>query len=357
MQNKKTYIIAEAGVNHNGDMELAKELIRKAAKVGADAVKFQTFQADKIVHPLTPKAHYQKKNGEDSNQYQLLKSLELSKNDFLELKKTADQNNIQFLSTPFDIESLEFLIDLNLPYIKVSSGDLTYGPLLLKIAQHNKNVLISTGMANLEDIWNALYVLAYGYSHPTSSPKSFHEISDFSKNIDIKAILRNKVTIFHCTSEYPAPLDEINLNVLDTFKKEFGLDVGYSDHSLGTVVPPLAVAKGATFIEKHITLDNDLEGPDHKASLSVEQFDEMVKQIRLSESILGSFEKTLTPSEEKNKLLVRRGIYTITKINKDQQYSQSNLVCLRPEKDCSPMKIWDILGTTAERDLGALDPL
>ncbi len=357
MQNNKTYIIAEAGVNHNGRVKLAEELIIQAAEIGADAIKFQTFQTDKIVHPKTPQAEYQKKDSKSSNQYDLLKKLELSAEDFVYLKKVADQNNIQFLSTPFDIENLNFLTQLNVEYIKVSSGDLTFGPLLLKIAQNNKKALISTGMATIDEIRNALSVLAYGYKNVSSIPGSFNEIVEFCKNIDLKSFLFDKVVLFHCTSEYPAPFDEINLNVLETFKKEFGLNIGYSDHSIGTVVPTLAVAKGAKFIEKHFTLDNDLEGPDHKASLNVEQFAEMIKQIRLTELILGSYEKKTTASEQKNKPLVRRGIYAAQKISKNQLISGNDLICLRPISGSSPMQFWDMIGTASTQNHEKLDSL
>jgi N-acetylneuraminate synthase len=206
-KNNKTYIIAEAGVNHNGDVRIAEQLVIMAAKIGADAIKFQTFNADKIVHPLASQAEYQKKTNDKITQHQLLKGLELSKEEFVYLKKVADDNKIEFLSTPFDMESLEFLIDLNLPYIKVSSGDLTYGPLLLKIAQNNKKVLISTGMAILSEIRDACRVLAYGYQNNSVIPSSFHEIEEFCKAIDLKTLLLDKVVIFHCTSEYPAPVN------------------------------------------------------------------------------------------------------------------------------------------------------
>ena len=357
MQNSKTYIIAEAGVNHNGCVKLAEELIIRAAEIGADAIKFQTFQTDKIVHPKTPQAEYQKKDSKSSNQHDLLKKLELSVEDFVYLKKVADQNNIQFLSTPFDIESLNFLNQLNVEYIKVSSGDLTFGPLLLKIAQNNKKALISTGMATIDEIRNALSVLAYGYKNVSSIPGSFNEIIEFCKGIDLKSFLFDKVVLFHCTSEYPAPFDEINLNVLETFKNEFGLSVGYSDHSLGFAVPNLAVAKGAQFIEKHFTLDNDFEGPDHKASLNVEDFEEMIKQIRFTESILGSFEKRTTASEQKNKLLVRRGIYAAQEISKNQLISEDDVICLRPASSFSPMQFWDVLETAAVKNYDKLDAL
>lgn len=357
MQNNKTYIIAEAGVNHNGNIKIAEELVIRAAQISADAIKFQTFKTDKIVHPLASQAEYQKKDNDKITQHQLLKGLELSKEEFVYLKKVADDNKIEFLSTPFDIESLEFLIDLDLPYIKVSSGDLTYGPLLLKIAQNNKKVLISTGMANLREIKDACKVLAYGYQNNAVIPKSFNEIEEFCQTIDLKGLLLEKLVIFHCTSEYPAPVNEINLNALDTLKQEFGLKVGYSDHSQGIVVPNLAVAKGASMIEKHFTLDNNLEGPDHKASLNVEQFAKMVEQIRLTETILGSDKKQTTASEEKNKSLVRRGIYSSRKISKGQLITSDDLICLRPVSVFSPMQYWDKVGVVADRDYEELSAL
>ncbi len=256
MQHPKTYIIAEAGVNHNGSIELAEKLVIQAAAIGADAIKFQTFNADKIVHPQALQAEYQQKNAKSKTQYKLLKKLELSKEQFFHLKKFSDLHRIQFLSTPFDLDSLGFLVEMDVPYIKISSGDITYGPLLLKTAQYNKRIFLSTGMATIAEIKEALFVLAYGYANPDTTPQSFDDIIKFSNAIDWRMLLRDKVTLFHCTSEYPAPFQEINLNVLETFKSEFGLELGYSDHSLGLMVPNLAVAKGARVIEKHFTLDN-----------------------------------------------------------------------------------------------------
>ncbi|MBP6060434.1 MAG: N-acetylneuraminate synthase [Candidatus Pacebacteria bacterium] len=357
MHNSKTYIIAEAGVNHNGSIELAEKLIVQAAAIGADAIKFQTFQSNKIVHPKAAQAEYQQKNSKSNTQYELLEKLELSKEQFLHLKKIADLHHIQFLSTPFDLESLDFLVEMDLPYIKISSGDLTYGPLLLKTAQYNKKIFLSTGMATIAEIKEALFVLAYGYANPSTTPQSLDDIIKFSNAIDWKMLLRDKVTLFHCTSEYPAPFQEINLNVLETFKEEFGLELGYSDHSLGLMVPHLAVAKGARVIEKHFTLDNALEGPDHKASLNLEQFSEMIKQIRLTEAILGNDQKGPTVSEIKNKTLVRRGVYITNKMAKNHIFSENDLICLRPISCLSPMKYWDILGTVASRDFEKLDSL
>lgn len=355
MQTNKTYIIAEAGVNHNGNLELAEELIVQAAKVGADAVKFQTFKAETLVHPSAVQAEYQKKECGDIGQYKLLKNLELSQKDFILLKEIARRNNIEFLSTPFDLNSLDFLLTLDLSYIKVSSGDITFGPLLLKAAQHNKKILISTGMTTMEEIKNALYVLAYGYKYPKSTPSSFQEIVEYASKINLVSVLYEKVTVLHCTSEYPAPFEEINLNVLDSFKSELGLKIGYSDHSIGITVPQLAVAKGASVIEKHFTLNHNLPGPDQKASLNIEQFAQMVRMIRFTESVLGKVKKEPTLSELKNRSIVRKGVYFADKIINGHLILDRDLICLRPQTGLSPMSFWDIVGTKAKSDFKALD--
>lgn len=356
-KENQTYIIAEAGVNHNGSFDIAKELIEKSAHIGADAIKFQIFNADLLAHPDTKQADYQKIQSKTSTQHELLAGLALKKEEYIELKNIADQHKIQFLATPFDFESLGFLITLNVPYIKVSSGDLTHGPLLLKIAQNNQKVILSTGMGNLEEIRQALYILAYGYAHSTKQPKSFKEILDFCCSNNWRSFIQDKVVILHCTSEYPAPVDEINLNVLDTLHTEFSLTVGYSDHSTSLLVPCLAVSKGARVIEKHITLSNEMEGPDHKASLNIEDFAEQIRQIRLTEKILGSFEKVPTHSELKNKAVVRRGIYAACNIKKDQIIDENDLIYLRPEGLISPVHTWDIVGTPAKKNYETLDSL
>lgn len=350
MQMNKTYIIAEAGVNHNGDVKVAELLIKEAARIGADAIKFQTFDVHKIVHQGAPSAPYQKESCHATTQTELLSKLQLSYKDFQHLKEVADRNHITFLSTPFDEDALDFLVGLNVPYVKVSSGDLTYHPLLLRIAQKGLKVFLSTGASTMSDIWQALYVLAYGYLNPSRTPGSNTEILELAQEIDITKLLKEKVVVFHCTSEYPAPFHDINLNVLDTYRNEFGLDVGYSDHSAGIIVPCLAVAKEAKVIEKHLTLDKSMEGPDHKASLDVPEFARMIEQIRLTETILGSHEKCLTPSEQANQPLIRRGVYLSKDISKGSVLNANELSFLRPSTRVSPQDIWALIGTSLDQD-------
>lgn len=357
MHKNKAYIIAEAGVNHNGEVKIAELLIKEAARVGADAIKFQTFDVEKIVHPMAPSAPYQKEACQQNTQSELLSKLQLSYEDFRHLKKVADKNHITFLSTPFDEDALEFLDQLRVPYIKISSGDLTYAPFLLRIAHKGLKVFLSTGASTLSDIWNALYVLSYGYLNPSKIPSSTREILDSLKKEDVKKILKEKVTIFHCTSEYPAPFNDINLNVLDTYKNEFGLDVGYSDHSSGIIVPCLAVAKGASVIEKHFTLDKKMEGPDHKASLDVGEFEKMIEQIRLTETILGRYDKFLTFSEKANETLIKRGVYLSKDMEKGDILNDSDILFLRPKTRVSPLDVWDLIEKPVHQDYKKGDAL
>lgn len=357
IQSNQTYIIAEAGVNHNGQMDLARELVDQAAEIGADAVKFQIFQTAKIVHPMTPKANYQLQENDKQTQHDLLQKLELRPGDYRELCERAQKKGIDFLATPFDIDSLDALVSLGSNTIKFSSGDLTYGPLLLKAAQLNKSALISTGMATLDEIENALAVLSYGYTYPDKIPKSFAHILECYNNSSKKDILEDKVVLFHCTSEYPAPFDEINLNALETMQQKFGLKVGYSDHSMGILVPILAVAKGAMMIEKHFTLDKSLRGPDHAASLDPHEFAEMIENIRLTEKILGSHDKKPSSSELKNKPLVRRGLYAAQDLKKGQILVKEDILSVRPETRLSPMSFWEMTGKPCSKNLKGLDSL
>lgn len=344
----RTYIIAEAGVNHNGSMQLASELVKKAAAIGADAIKFQSFQADEIVLPSSPKANYQNESTPESKtQHDLLKSLELSKENFSELQALCLQHDIDFLSTPFDLNSLDYLVDMGMQIIKISSGDLTFGPLLLKSAQLGRRVFLSTGMSDEMEIQRALAVLAYGYIYPEKTPSGLDEILSVSFSDKAKELIQKNVVVFHCTSEYPAAFDEINLNVLPAIREKFSVEVGYSDHSQGVLVPCLAVAKGASVLEKHITLDCTLPGPDHKASLDIEQFSEMIKQIRLTENILGSSVKQPTAAELQNKPIVRRGLYAVNSLKKGQLISPDDIRALRPANETSPMYYWDIVGKKA----------
>lgn len=358
MDSNKTYIIAEAGVNHNGDLNLARELIVQASNVGADAIKFQSFSADTIVHPKTAQTKYQSENCGDDTQYNLLKKLELTWDDMIELQEFSKNYSIDFLSTPFDLSQLELLLKLDVPYLKVSSGDLTFGPLLLKMAQSDKKIILSTGMATYEEIERALEIIAFGIVEPKTIPESTYQIKKTLSSKSIREVLYDRVILCHCTSAYPAPIKDINLNVLDSYSKRFGLKLGYSDHSKGSLVPALAVAKGARLIEKHITLDNDMKGPDHKASLNINDFKMMIDRIRDAEIILGSPVKTPTPSELENKPLVRRGVYAARDIIEGRVIKYNDLICLRPSNNkIDPIKFWDLIGSKALRSYSKLEPI
>ena len=284
LDRKKVFIIAEAGVNHNGDLELARQLIKKAADAGADAVKFQTFKAEELVGRSAPKAEYQLNSTEKTEtQYEMIKKLELDKFTHQELLKYSGQNKIQFLSAPFDLDSIDLLESLGISLFKIPSGEITNLPYLRKITHKNKPVILSTGMADLGEIEDALEVFEKG------------------------GLSLENITILHCNTEYPTPFEDVNLKAMQTIATAFpGTNVGYSDHSLGIEVPIAAVAMGAKVIEKHFTLDKNMEGPDHKASLDPLELKAMVFSIRNIEKALGSGIKKPSPSEEKNINIARK---------------------------------------------------
>lgn len=319
---KKVFIIAEAGVNHNGSLDLAKKLVDKALEAGVDCIKFQTFKSENLVSMSAQMAEYQKENlGKDESQYKMLKELEISFEEFKELKKYCEEKNIMFLSTPFDLESCDFLNDLDMKIFKIPSGEITNLPYLRKINSFGKKVILSTGMANLNEIQDALNVL---------------------KDCD--------VSLLHCTTEYPCPYDNVNLNAIDTLRKEFKLEVGYSDHTQGIEVPIAAVAKGATIIEKHFTLDRNMEGPDHKASLEPNELKQMVTSIRNIEKAFGNGTKEPQECEKKNIEIARKSIVAKINIKKGEIFTENNLTTKRPGSGISPMK-WDcIIGKTATKD-------
>ena len=323
----KTFIIAEAGVNHNGSLELAKKLIEKAKEVGADAVKFQTFKAENVISSHAPMAEYQKKNlGKEMSQIEMIKKLELSYDDFKILKEYCDEVGITFLSSPFDVESARFLANLGMEIFKIPSGEITNYPLLKEIGSYGKKVILSTGMADLGEIEDALDVL----------------ISSGTK--------RENITVLHCTSEYPAPYEEVNLRAMLTIKDAFKVRVGYSDHTEGIEIPIAAVALGAEVIEKHFTLDKNLPGPDHKASLEPEEFKRMVTAIRNVERALGTGIKKPSPSELKNRKVVRKSIVAKRRIKKGEIFTEENITTKRPEGGLSPMMWKKVLGKKAPRD-------
>ncbi|MDY0101448.1 MAG: N-acetylneuraminate synthase [Lentimicrobium sp.] len=327
---KKVIIIAEAGVNHNGDLKLAERLIEEASKAGADYVKFQTFKALNLVTSKAQKANYQKadkasKPGE--SQLDMLQKLELDRDAHLHLIRHCKLHNIRFLSTGFDLESLNMLSDFGLELFKVPSGEITNLPLLMKIAGFGKPVLLSTGMANLKEIGEALDVI-------TSN-----------------GILLTDVTVLHCTTEYPAPMDEVNLKAMFTIRDSFGVQIGYSDHTQGIEIPIAAVALGARVIEKHFTLDRSLPGPDHKASIEPDELAEMVKSIRNVELALGNGIKEPAKSELKNRIAARKSIHLASDLMAGHTITLDDLAMKRPGDGISPMQLGQIVGKTLKQDL------
>ena len=321
----KTFIIAEAGDNHNGSRELAFRLIDKAVEAGADCVKFQTFITEEIISKRAEKAEYQKAaTGSDESQYQMVKKLELSFEQFRELQKYAEERDITFISTPFDIPSVEFLDSINIPCFKIPSGEITNLPYLIKIAETGRDVIMSTGMAELNEIESAINILRE------------HGSGDIS--------------LLHCNTEYPTPYEDVNLRAMLTLKVKFGVRVGYSDHTQGIEVPIAAVALGAEIIEKHFTLDHNMEGPDHKASLEPDELKQMVDGIRKTEKALGNGIKTASPSEKKNIQIARKSIVARRDIKKGEILTEENLAVKRPGNGISPMRWYEVIGTKAIRD-------
>jgi N,N'-diacetyllegionaminate synthase len=323
----KTFIIAEAGVNHNGNIEIAKKMIEVAKECGADAIKFQTFKAEKVISKYAPKAEYQKQTtGEIDSQLEMVKKLELSFDDFIVLKEYCDKLNIMFLSTPFDFESIDFLDDLGLEIFKIPSGEITNLPYLEKIGKLGKKVILSTGMADLGEIEDALDILT----------------SCGTKKEDI--------TILHCNTEYPTPYEDVNLLAMLTIKEALKVKVGYSDHTLGIEVPIAAVALGASVIEKHFTLDKNMEGPDHKASLEPHELKVMIDAIRNIEKSLGNGIKKPSKSELKNKDIARKSIVAKREIKKGEIFTEDNITVKRPGNGISPMRWYEVLGKVALKD-------
>ena len=328
------FIIAEAGVNHNGSIKLAYKLIDAAIESGANAVKFQTFQAENFVIRDTEKAEYQKQNdNSNESQFDMLKKLELSIDDHKNLIDYCNIKGITFLSSPFDIESINLLAELNLKIFKIPSGEITNLPYLRHIGSFNKEVILSTGMSNLKEIGEALKILI---NAGTS---------------------KEKITVLHANTMYPTPMKDVNLMAMQTIRDKFDISVGYSDHTLGIEVDIAAVALGATVIEKHFTLDKKMDGPDHVASLDASELKSMVAAIRNIELALGSKVKDLTDSEKPNIEIARKSIVAKTKIKKSEVFSNENLTTKRPGSGISPMK-WDsIIGKAANRDYNLDDLL
>lgn len=350
-----TLVIAEAGVNHNGSPELARELIKSASGAGADIVKFQTFKADKLVTKEAQQADYQTENtGRKESQYDMLKRLELPPELHYELVAYCNELGIEFLSTAFDDESLHFLVnDLGLKRLKVPSGEITNAPFLLSHARTQCDLIVSTGMATLAEIETALAIIAFGYLDKATEKPALTDFEAAYASSEGQQLLQDKVTILHCTTEYPAPFDEINLNAMDTIHQAFKLPVGYSDHSDGIIIPIAAVAKGASVIEKHFTLDRNLEGPDHKASLEPEQLKQMVVSIRTVEKALGDGIKRPTKSEINNKPVARRSLVAARRLEAGQVITKDDIAVKRPGGGLSPVYYWHIQGKICKQNYEA----
>lgn len=322
MKNGRTFVIAEAGVNHNGSLALAKSLVEVAADAGVDAVKFQTFRADTLVSPDAPKAEYQQRNdGAGESQYAMLKRLELSASDHDEIIAYCRRCGIEFLSTPFDVTDIDYLKNLDMRLMKVPSGAITDYPYLKKINECGLPVILSTGMSTIEEVAEAL------------------------------AVLKDcRVSLLHCTTEYPCPFDAVNLKAMLTLREKFGLPVGYSDHTKGIEVPIAAVAIGAEIIEKHFTIDRNLPGPDHKASIEPKELKNMVSAIRHIEQSLGDGIKVPSPVEMKNIPIARKSIVAERAIRKGEFFTAANITVKRPGSGISPMRWPEVIGTQAKRD-------
>ena len=326
---KRVVIIAEAGVNHNGDINNAKKLIDKAVDASADYIKFQTFKTELCISKNAVKADYQIENTQNSSESQLemVKKLELSFNQFVELEKYCQQKDIKFLSTGFDFESLEFLAQLGITIAKIPSGEITNLPYLRKVASLFPEVILSTGMATIDEIKEAVKVLTDN------------------------GVSKDKITILHCNTEYPTPMEDVNLKAMLHIQQVLGVPIGYSDHTLGIEVPIAAVALGATVIEKHFTLDKNLPGPDHRASLEPDELKAMVRAIRnIEKAIGGSGIKEVSKSEEKNKPIARKSIVAATKIAQGEVFTPKNLTVKRPGTGISPMQWDNVIGKTAKKD-------
>lgn len=321
----RIFIIAEAGDNHNGSLELAFQLVDKAAEAGADCVKFQTFVTEEVISKRAEKAEYQKEStGAEESQYEMVKKLELTFDNFRQLQQYAKEKGLMFLSTPFDIPSVDFLESIDVPYFKIPSGEITNLPYLIRIAQTGRDIILSTGMAEMDEIETAVTILK---KHGAGG-----------------------ISLLHCNTEYPTPMEDVNLRAMLTLKEKFGVRVGYSDHTKGIEVPIAAAALGAEIIEKHFTLDHNMEGPDHKASLEPDELKAMVRGIRNIEKALGSGIKTASGSEKKNLDIARKSIVARKRIVKGEMFTEENLAVKRPGSGISPMKWYEVIGMKAVRD-------
>jgi N-acetylneuraminate synthase len=357
MSLKPVYVIAEAGVNHNGELELAHRLVDCAAEAGADAVKFQTFDAKKLATGAAPKASYQQRTTDSAeSQLDMLRKLELPREWHWELRERARLRGIEFLSTAFDTGSLTFLEELDMPFYKVPSGELTNGPLLWQFARLGRPLVVSTGMATMSEVEQALAVIAHSFN-AAAEPADVADVWRGWSDPAWRASLQGRVTLLHCTSQYPTPMQECNLMAMDTLRA-FGLPVGYSDHTEGILIPVAAVARGATFIEKHFTLDRTMPGPDHKASLDPAELTQMVKQIRDLQLALGDGAKCPQPSEWDTRQAARQHVVAARDIAKGTSLSRDDLTTARSGGCGLPATaLWGLIGAAAGRAYAAGEPI
>jgi N-acetylneuraminate synthase len=351
---KRIYIIAEAGVNHNGDEALAHELVRIAAKSGADAVKFQIFSPESVVTKAAPTAQYQAKNLGDSeiSQLDMIRKLCLPDEAFVRIMESCKKHKIDFMCTPFDNASLAYLVaNTQMPYLKLSSGELTNGAFLLEAARTQLPIILSTGMATLPEIETALAIIHFGYNNKVGFPSNFSSLSE--ENL---ADLRGRVILLHCVTQYPAPMESVNLRAMNTIRERFSLEVGISDHTLGITIPIAAVAMGAIVVEKHFTYDVSATGPDHAASLSPDNLNAMVFAIRDLEKAMGNGDKICQEQEKNTRDIARRSVVAAKAIAIGEKFSEENLTCKRPATgDIEPNFIWKLLGKIAKRSYIADD--
>jgi N-acetylneuraminate synthase len=357
MKRGHVYVIAEAGVNHNGDLNLARALVDCAAEAGADAVKFQTFDARKLATRSAPKASYQRSiTNATESQLELLRKLELPREWHWELREHARLRGVEFLSTAFDAGSLIFLEELDMPFYKVPSGELTNGPLLWQFAHKGRPLVLSTGMATMSEVEQALAVIAHAFN-AASEPADVADVWRGWSDPAWRGSLQGRVTLLHCTSQYPTPMLECNLRAMDTLRA-FGLPVGYSDHTEGTLISIAAVARGATFIEKHLTLNREMPGPDHKASLEPAEFTLMVKQIRDLQVALGDGAKCPQPSEWNTRQAARQHVVAARDIAAGTVLSRGDLTTARSGGSGEPAtSLWGLIGVAAARAYSAGDPI
>lgn len=349
MDASRTFVVAEAGVNHNGKLENALRLVDVAAKAAADAVKFQTFSTSHLATQSAPKAEYQRTSAPDKSQFDMLRALELDEEEHCRIASACADAGIEFMSTAFDSESLRMLVGLNIRRIKIASGDITNGPLLLQAARSGLPVILSSGMATLEEIRDALSVITWGVCD-LETPGALERVREHYRERGTGTLL-GRVSILHCCSAYPTPMPFVNLRAMDTIGREFGLPVGLSDHTTGISVPIAAVALGAAIVEKHITLDRSMPGPDHAASLEPGELAQMVRSIREVEEALGDGRKLPTQAEEPNRGVARRGLYAARDITCGEVLQPADLEALRPATETSPMWFWDLVGRPASHDL------